>query len=106
MMAARMGVTLVEQLVVLVLLGLIAAMGLTLAEPVKPERQDAAAIVRSRIAEARQEALRTGQIVIVTVRQSAVVFGATVLPNGEVVVDPLSLIRFDRLTGSSSKEGA
>lgn len=93
--ASRSGVTLVELMVVLVLLGIMAgitglAFGDMGAEPAVDEPM-------ARLAAARREALRIGRPATVSVVVSGVTYAATAFPDGSVFAD--SVFAVDPLSG-------
>jgi len=97
-MSARAGVTLVELIVVIVLLGVIASVSaLALARSRPGVVVDAAAAAASA---ARDSALRSGRAVTIAVHSSRGPIFATALPDGRVIAD--SAYRIDPLTGRSS----
>ena len=93
----RPGVTLAELLVVIVILGVIAAMAVQGFAP-SAHGPNAAAPVARQLRSARWMALRTRQPVVVRIDDSSGMMSATALPDGSIVGD--AGIRWDRLTGS------
>jgi prepilin-type N-terminal cleavage/methylation domain-containing protein len=94
-MRTRVGVTLIELMVVLVLLSVIASV-VTLAMRVAPRaRPEDAAVMR--VLAARDTALRSGRPLTITVAIAGVEHSATALPDGRVVAD--SAFHFDLLSG-------
>jgi prepilin-type N-terminal cleavage/methylation domain-containing protein len=104
------GVTLIELLVVIVLLGLFGIVAVISSPPIDRHHAiDAEARVErltARLASARSEALRTGQIVVVSLVDSVGVLSATALPDGSVLADPgvKSLIPWNELTGAPRRQ--
>lgn len=88
MRRGRSGVTMVELLVVLVILGLV--MGLT-AVAFHPAERAAEPSAEDRVAGARQEAIATGSAVSIVVPDSAAPWMATALPDGRVLRSRRSL---------------
>lgn len=106
--AARRGVTLVELLVVIVLLGIIAGVSvLGFARASTPARDDKRDRVLGPLAAARRNALRMGRPVTITIDDSSAVLSATALPDGSVVADAgiQRLVAWDRLSGVARTEG-
>ena len=104
-MTIRPGVTLLELLVVIVLLGVIASMSVAPFHATAVDRHGSQAdAIRARIAAARGEALRTARQVTVTLRDNSHVVAATALPTGELVIDSLPAVQLDRLSGAARKD--
>lgn len=81
----RRGVTLIELLVTLAILGLVAGVaGLSLGATPAPVPLDAR---RAHLADARDAALRTGHPVTVIIADSGAVAYVTALPDGRVLTD-------------------
>lgn len=99
----RSGVTLVELLVVVVLLGLMAGLaGVAITRRSATSGAEARAQqIISQLAAARRAALRSGGAVSITVVDSAGVGSATALPDGSLVSDSLlgAIVPWDRLSG-------
>jgi prepilin-type N-terminal cleavage/methylation domain-containing protein len=89
----RHGVTLLELMIVVALLGLTASVA-ALAMPKRVVPPDD---TPHRIANARMQALRTGQPVTVVLKLDRTFAIATAMPDGTVLAD--SAARIDRLTG-------
>jgi prepilin-type N-terminal cleavage/methylation domain-containing protein len=89
------GVTLVELLVALVILGLVAGVAGLAAPPVR--RPSAGDVTRASIAQARRSALVSGQPVTTTILAGGQARVLTALPDGEVIAD--SSLSVDRLAG-------
>ena len=93
--SVRPGVTLLELMVTLALLAILAGVvGLSLHGNAPTRPVDART---ARIAAAREEALRSGQVVTVTLADSGHTYTATAYPDGRVLADPA--LRIDPLTG-------
>ena len=91
----RLGVTLLELMVTLALLAILAGVvGLSLhgSEPKRPVDARTA-----QLAAAREEALRSGHVVSVTLVDSSHAYTATAYPDGRVLADPA--LGVDPLTG-------
>lgn len=99
--AARRGVTLLELLVVLVILGLVAS--LVAFAPSAVERAPVDDVGAS-IAEARREALRTGVSVTIEILIEGAKRSVTAMPDGSVIADPS--LDVNRLSGRGSARGA
>ena len=92
--ADRRGVTLLELLVVLVILGLVAS--LVAFAPAAVERVPAGE-VEARVAAARREALRSGAPVTIDITIDGHPHSLTALPDGSVIADPT--LGVERLSG-------
>lgn len=92
--ANRHGVTLLEMLVVLVILGVVASLAYFAPAAVARPPTDG---VEAAIASARREAIRSGQPVTIDVWMDGRIHAATALPDGSVVAE--QGIRVERLTG-------
>jgi prepilin-type N-terminal cleavage/methylation domain-containing protein len=115
-MTRRAGITLLELIVVLAIMGIMAAVvGLAVRQPEPPLPATSLEAARAAVADARREAMRTGQPVAVTVsidagsRRSASAAGtliqlhATAAPDGSVIAD--TALRIDRLSGRPHRGG-
>lgn len=94
---ARSGVTLVELMVTLALLGILTGVvGLAAGGARSVRRAEDPA---ANLAEARREALRRARAVRITVVEAGVSYSATAFPDGSVVAD--TVFHADRLTGKT-----
>lgn len=89
------GNTLLELLVVLAILGVLA--GVTGVAFRETRDADVIDPTRSRVAEARREAIRAGRAITVTVVRQGRLVAATAHPDGSVVAD--TSLAIDRLSG-------
>ena len=93
---SRAGTTLVELLVVLSVLGILAAVTVLAARPFdRPPKGDPSVI----IAESLRAAVDTPRTIVVRVVRGGRPFSATIRPDGSVVAD--SALEMDRFTGRS-----
>jgi prepilin-type N-terminal cleavage/methylation domain-containing protein len=105
----RPGVTLVELLVVIVILGLCAGVAaMAVQHTGRSNENEVRVVLLARLAGARREALRTGRAITITHADSAGVGFATALPDGSIIGDSLvvRLSAVDRLSGRTSSAAA
>jgi prepilin-type N-terminal cleavage/methylation domain-containing protein len=99
MTMTRNGFTLVELMVVLVLIGAIASMvGLSIRD-VPPQVENSST---ERLFAARQQALRAGTIIVVSLSDSANALVIAAQPDGSVIAD--SAAGIDRFTGRAAPD--
>ena len=101
--ASRAGFTLVELLVVIAVLGVIAAVTVSaITTAPKSRNDDAISVLKRRLMSARWEALLSRHPVVVQLADSENVQSATVLPDGSLIADTalMAMARWDRLSGS------
>jgi len=94
-MSARRGVTLVELIVVIVLLGVVATVGGIASRRARPITVSDAAVTQALAA--RESAMRTGHAVTVVIRIAQLETRATAYPDGRLLADPR--LGIDPLTG-------
>jgi prepilin-type N-terminal cleavage/methylation domain-containing protein len=112
---SRSGVTLVELLVVIALLAILASVSVIASARVRARETIGSArglsyraMIVSRIAAARRDALRNGQAVVIAIDDSSVaaaaIISATALPDGSVIGDSFleAQVPWDRLSGKPS----
>ena len=96
----RAGVTLVELLVVLAVMGIAAGVvGVAIGPRGRTPAPDPAAATAARM---RREALRTGARVTAQVEIRGSVLGVTALPDGSIIAD--SALHIDRFAGAHDEE--
>lgn len=100
----RRGVTLVELLVAIVLLALIATISVAsrFRSGGHTTNETSTARFTKLAAEARRHALRSGQVVVVSIPDSTGTIWATALPDGSVLADTAlrDILPWDRLIGA------
>ena len=107
--APRAGFTLVELLVVIALLGVIAAVTVSAINTAPKSRSDdAISALKRGLTSARWEALLSRHPVVVQFAVSENVQSATVLPDGSLIADTalMTTMRWDRLSGSQRIDSA